>query len=154
MTDDMDRLTPEWAAQIALALDPIPPNPERAALLRQRILQRVTADQAPDPHLTVRAHERHWHNIGPGIEIKLLRRASDNETYMLRLAPGATLPPHNHPEDEECLVLEGEVWLDNTHAFAGDYHLGRRGIPHGEIHTDTGCLLFLRSAKPFTAEYA
>lgn len=154
MTEETDRLTPEWAAQIALALSPIEPDPARATLLRQRILQRVSADQASDPHLTVRAHERRWHNISPGVDFKLLRRATDVETYILRLAAGITLPAHDHPEDEECLVLEGEVWLGNTHAFAGDYHLGRRGIPHGEIHTDTGCLLFLRGAKPFIAQYA
>lgn len=154
MKKDTDHLSPDWAAHIALALSPIEPDPSRAVMLRQRILQRVSADQAPDPHLTVRANECRWHNVSPGVDFKLLRRATDVETYLLRLAAGITLPAHDHPEDEECLVLEGEVWLGNTHAFAGDYHLGRRGIPHGEIHTETGCLLFLRGAKAFNAEYA
>lgn len=147
MTEEMDHLTPEWAAQIALALSPIELDPARAAMLRQRVLQRVGTDPSLDPHLTIRAHERRWHNVSPGIDVKLLRRETDVETYLLRLAAGMTLPAHSHPVDEECLVLEGEVWLGNTHAFAGDYHLGRRGIPHGEIHTDTGCLLFLRGAN-------
>ena len=154
MTEKTDRLSPEWAAHIAAALDPVHPDPERAALLRARVLKRVSAGMAPDPHLTVRARERRWHNISPGVDIKLLRRSTDTETYILRLAAGMRLPPHDHPLDEECLVLEGDVWLGNTHAFAGDYHMGRRGIPHGEIHTDAGCLLFLRGAKPFIAEYA
>jgi hypothetical protein len=46
------------------------------------------------------------------------------------------------------MVLEGDVWLGETHIFAGDYHLARRGIPHGELHTEGGCLLFLRGPKP------
>lgn len=147
-------LPSKWAARLALALEPIQPEAERAAQLRARILERAHVASLPDPHLTIRAQERRWHNVSAGVDIKLLRRETDDATYLLRLAAGIRLPAHDHTDDEECLVLEGDVWLGNTHAFVGDYHLARRGIPHGEIHTETGCLLFLRGTKPDVASHA
>ena len=148
MKRETDRFSPDWAARLAASLQPIQPPTERAALLRTQILERVRADALPDPHLTLRASEGHWHTLSPGIEMKLLRPEADTVSYLLRLAAGRRVPPHDHADDEECLVLEGDVWLGNTHAFAGDYHLARRGVPHGELHTETGCLLFLRGPKP------
>jgi quercetin dioxygenase-like cupin family protein len=35
------------------------------------------------------------------------------------LYPGASLPAHDHPADEECLVLEGEVMLGDIVGRAG-----------------------------------
>lgn len=153
MTKENDRRPPEWAVRLAKALEPVQPEAERAAQLRARILERAHASTLPDPHLTVRAQERRWHKVAPGIDMKFLRRASDTATYLLRMAPGISVPGHDHPVDEECLVLEGDVWLGNTHAFAGDYHLGRRGIPHGVIHTETGCLLFVSGPEPEAASH-
>ena len=49
------------------------------------------------------------------------------------------------------MELEGEVWLGDVSARAGDYHLARSGIPHGVLRTDGGCLLFLRGQKHFQA---
>ena len=148
MNREIPTLPSKWAARLALALEPIQPETERAAQLRARILERAHVASLPDPHLTIRAQERRWHNVSPGIDMKMLRRSTDTASYLLRMAAGMRVPAHDHPTDEECLVLEGDVWLGSTHAFAGDYHLGRRGIPHGEIHTETGCLLFLSGPKP------
>ena len=153
MTKENGRLSPEWAARLAMALQPVQPTPERAAEMRTRILKQAHASTLPDPHLTVRPDERLWHNVAPGIDMKFLRRATDTASYLLRLAPGVSVPAHDHSTDEECLVLEGDVWLGNTHAFAGDYHLGRQGIPHGVIHTESGCLLFLSGPKPEAAAH-
>ena len=128
--------------------DPIQPAPERAAAMRARVLARVRAAALPEPHLTLRADEGRWRALGSGIDMKILRREPDSISYLLRLAAGARVPAHDHDADEECLVLEGDVWLGATHAFAGDYHLARRGIPHGELRSEGGCLLFLRGPKP------
>lgn len=154
MKRETDHLPPDLAARLAMALEPIQPEADRAAQLRARILDLAHADAVPDPHLTVRVEERRWHNVGPGIDMKMLHRETDTASYLLRLSAGGRLPAHDHTDDEECLVLEGDVWLGSTHAFAGDYHLARRGIPHGEIHTETGCLLFLRGPKPEVASHA
>ncbi len=153
MKRETDRLPSEWAAHLAMALDPIEPKPDRAAQLRKRILERVEAEARPDPHLTLRAKEGSWRTLNPGIDIKLLRREAGSVSYLLRMAAGMRIPAHDHTDDEECFVLEGDVWLGNTHTFAGDYHLARRGVPHGELHSETGCLLFLRGPKPEAASH-
>jgi anti-sigma factor ChrR (cupin superfamily) len=154
MNTQTDSLPVDWAARLALLLKPVHPPAERAADLRTRILERARAGKASaprqDPHLTLRAGEGRWNELAPGIEVKPLRGDADTVSYLLRMAAGMRIPAHDHLEDEECMVLAGDVWLGDTHAFAGDYHLARRGIPHGEVRTDTGCLLFLRGAKPET----
>ena len=69
------------------------------------------------------------------------------QTCLFRLAPGACLPAHDHDEGEEqCLVVAGDVWLDDAHYAAGDWQVAQRGTRHGAVRTDGGCLLFIRSA--------
>ncbi len=129
------------------------PPPERQAALRERVLAGVTAAPLPASveHLTVRGLEGDWLPLMPGIHIKLLREDVATRSYLLRMAPGARLPAHGHSHEEECLVLEGDVWLDALHAHAGDYHLARSGRPHGVVRSDGGCLLFLRGQKEYAA---
>jgi anti-sigma factor ChrR (cupin superfamily) len=148
MKTHTDCLTPDLAATLAASLDPIAPPPERAASMRRRLLQRARAAAQPDPHLTLRADEGRWRALGTGIDMKVLRRDPDSISYLLRMAAGMRVPAHDHDADEECMVLEGDVWLGATHIFAGDYHLARRGVPHGELRTEGGCVLFLRGPKP------
>ncbi len=153
MKHDLDHLPADWAARLASVLEPIHPEPDRAVSLRTSIMKRAQAQKSSDGHLTLRSQERRWHTLAPGVDMQMLRRASDTTSYLLRIAAGMSVPAHDHATDEECLVLEGDVWLGDTHAFAGDYHLAHRGIPHGVIHTDTGCLLFLNGPKPEAASH-
>ena len=148
MSFEHDRLPPDWAAHLALALEPIHPEPDRAERMRAQILARVRADAAPATHFTLRSSAGHWRTLAPGVDMKLLHRTPDSVSYLLRMAAGMRVPAHDHADDEECLVLEGDIWLGDTHAFAGDYHLARRGSAHGELRTETGCLLFLRGPLP------
>jgi hypothetical protein len=60
---------------------------------------------ADDSHRTVGGHESEWQPFLEGVCIKVLREQADTLPYLLRLAPGATLPPHRHPQNEECLVF-------------------------------------------------
>jgi quercetin dioxygenase-like cupin family protein len=81
--------------------------------------------------------------------MKILYRDSTATSFLLRLSPGAKLPPHVHAADEECLVLEGELLLaEGVRLKAGDYHFAPRGLPHGTAHSPSGALLFRRSEKP------
>ena len=73
-------------------------------------------------------------------------RAQRTRSFLLRLDPGATLPGHDHPGDEECMVLEGEMIIAGLRLGPGDYHLGRRGLPHGAISSPGGGLIFIRGA--------
>jgi quercetin dioxygenase-like cupin family protein len=100
-------------------------------------------------HLTIAAHEGDWQPFLEGVVIKVLREHQGVLSYLLRLAPGAALPPHRHPHDEECVVLDG--WLrvgSRTEIGPGAYHLAHRGALHAAITTATGATIFLRGAVP------
>lgn len=99
--------------------------------------------QAP---LTIRAGEGAWSNFAAGVQAKLLRQDAESRSMLLRIAPGASVAPHDHPVDEECLVLEGEAFIGGRSMLPGDYQVAPRGTPHGTLHSDGGALLFVRGA--------
>ena len=69
--------------------------------------------------------------------------------YLRRLQPGATLPSHRHPQDEECVVLQGRLRVGTrTEIGPGAYHLAHAGALHATLSTDTGATIFLRGAVP------
>jgi anti-sigma factor ChrR (cupin superfamily) len=118
---------------------------ERAA--GQPIGERTDSGQLPAP-VTLRATEGEWVMLAPKVELKLLREDAFSRSFLLRLHPGAVLPPHEHPLEEECYCLEGEVRFGDLVVRAGDYHLAPRGVPHGPMRSRSGALLFLRGANP------
>jgi len=132
------------------AVTPAPDDAAAQARVRQRLLGRIAADSTPR-HLTVSAADGEWRPFAPGITMKLLHRDGAVLSYLLRLAPGAALPPHRHPCDEECLVLEGEMHIGELVVTAGGYHLGRQGVLHDRLHSPGGALIFLRGAAPEAA---
>lgn len=56
------------------------------------------------------------------------------------------MPPHEHPLDEECLVLEGEFTLESIKLRAGDFHFAPKGMTHGVARSEHGALLYIRGA--------
>lgn len=144
--DRSDPLPPALVAKVVDALGADPPlDPLDAATIRGRLLQRIRASQALT---TIQADEGEWEPFVPKVQIKVLRRDVHTQSYLLKLDPGAVLLPHVHGEDEECMVLEGEVRIGNLVAKAGAYHLAPKGVPHEPIRSETGALLFLRGAIP------
>jgi quercetin dioxygenase-like cupin family protein len=143
--NDPGVLPDDVLAALAEALPPVEPPPERAATLRERVLERVRAGRSRQS--TVRGSEGEWHAVAPGITIKLLHRDATTETFLLRLAPGASLPPHGHALDEACYVVEGSARLGEVHVEAGDYHHAHAGSVHGTVTTETGAVLLLRAAR-------
>ncbi len=145
-------LTEDLLEPLLLALAPIEPPPARRQALEASILHRVRHEEAPtEIHyqntLTIRASGGEWTELAPGVHMKRLHRDGSARSFLLRLAPGAALPVHRHTADEECLVLEGEVYLDELRVAAGDYHLARASTTHGQIRSPQGALLFIRSAS-------
>ncbi|MBS0506632.1 MAG: cupin domain-containing protein [Proteobacteria bacterium] len=104
---------------------------------------------ADTSHLTIAREEGLWQPFLDGVAIKVLHEQGDMLSYLLRLQPGASLPPHRHPRDEECIVLEGRLRLGTTLELGpGGYHLAHGGALHATISTDTGATIFLRGAIP------
>lgn len=123
-----------------------------AARVKRRLLARL-ADEATAQHRTVPAGEQDWQPFAPGVRIKVLNEAAGIMSYLLRFEPGATLPAHRHPVDEECVVLEGSIDIGNRlHVSAGGFHLAWRDMLHAPIHSAGGATIFLRGASPHPAQ--
>jgi len=120
------------------------------ARIKRRVLQRIAADNTPR-HLTHQPGEPGWQPFGDGVRIKVLHEADGVMSYLLRLAPGASLPAHRHPVDEECVVLEGEVQIGSLRVAAGGFHLGRKDVLHDKLESESGALIYLRGAVPEAA---
>jgi quercetin dioxygenase-like cupin family protein len=145
-------LDADLVATLDALREPAPdPEAERSReRVRRRLLPRIAADST-ERHLTLPAAGAGWQPFGAGLAIKVLNEAGGVMSYLLRLAPGAALPPHRHPVDEECLVLEGEVCIGSLRIGPGGYHLGRRDVLHDRLHSPGGALIFLRGAVPEAA---
>ena len=156
-----DGLPAPLIAALADALTPDSSPPECADRVRTRLMDRVRADperarmaQAmANAFITLRGSTQPgegWVEMLPKAHARLLFTDGEAESYMIRLEPGAWAPAHEHPADEECLVLEGSLWQGDVFLKAGDFHVARPGMKHGELRTDTGALVFIRYAKPLS----
>lgn len=133
----------------ALAAD-APLDAAAQARIKQRVLQRIAGENTPH-HITHPPGEAGWQPFGDGVRIKVLHEADGIMSYLLRLAPGASLPAHRHPVDEECVVLEGEVQIGSLRVAAGGFHLGRKDVLHDKLQSAGGALIYLRGAVPEAA---
>jgi len=119
-----------------------------AARVRSRLMGRIAAEATPG-HVTIAADQPSWRTFLPGIDCKVLHTSGDTMSYLLRFAPGAVLPAHHHPVDEECVVLQGELRIGaNLTVAQGGFHMARAGLPHDAITSDAGCVIYLRGARP------
>jgi anti-sigma factor ChrR (cupin superfamily) len=127
----------ELAVLAAVAAPDRAPRPE----LRARLMKSVEATlKKPTIGTIVRPDDTAWENLVPGVDIRpLLGR----KTMLVRMAPGARLPEHEHRYGEQCLVLEGSVRSDDVEAHAGDFTYMPAGSLHGQLYSDTGCLLLI-----------
>jgi quercetin dioxygenase-like cupin family protein len=155
-----DALPAPLMAALAHAVTANPPPPARAERVRQRLLDRVAADAQSrraealaSAFITLRGSTLPgdgWVEMLPKAHARLLFTDGEAESYMIRLEPGAWAPAHDHPADEECLVLEGTLWQGDVFLKAGDFHVARPGMRHGDLRTDTGALVFIRYCKPLS----
>lgn len=92
--------------------------------------------------VTVRHVEAKWEAFAPGIQRRVLWTDAGEAALMYLAGPGAQVPHHGHGRDEECLMLSGDVFLDDVLLRPGDYQLAPAGTEHAGVSTDTGLVLF------------
>ena len=149
MSKNDDKVMPEDVVDVLLdALSPVEPGEERRGRVKKRLFERIREDAGVGraTRYCAAGRCRDWLETGPGDSVKILRTDDESMSMMVRLGPGSTFPRHYHPEDEETYVVEGETWFGDIHLVAGDYHFAPKGTTHGEVRTDTGCVLFIRKA--------
>jgi quercetin dioxygenase-like cupin family protein len=114
---------------------------------KRRLLDRIA--DADRTHLDITPDEAAWQPFLPGIRIQPLAEAGDFMSYLLQFAPGASLPAHRHPADEECIVLAGRLCIGtHTEVATGGYHRAHAGSLHPPISAPEGATVFLRGAAP------
>jgi hypothetical protein len=64
-------------------------------------------------------------------------------SLLLKLEPGVVFPDHDHPDVEECLVLDGDLMLGGVTLHKHDYMRIPKGGRHGSPRTINGCLLLV-----------
>jgi anti-sigma factor ChrR (cupin superfamily) len=82
-------------------------------------------------------------SLHPGCWYRLLYRDPQAETvtYLLRMEPGAKIPPHRHVNAaEQCWVPEGDVVSAGVTAVAGDFFVAEPSTTHDWITTVNGNL--------------
>ena len=131
----------DWAA-LAMRLAPVAPPPAVADRLRARIM---AGTAAASRLRTVRKSEDGWTPFCPLVDMKVLREDGASTTALFRLQAGAQLPLHSHGEDEECFIVEGEIFLGGQLLRAGDYQLAAEGSHHVNCHTTSGCVMLVRA---------
>jgi anti-sigma factor ChrR (cupin superfamily) len=62
---------------------------------------------------------------------------------MVRIEAGAEFPDHDHNQDEEIFVLEGDLIMGELTLKAGDYHLAQASRHHPVSRSRTGCLCII-----------
>lgn len=131
------------AAALPLGAPDTAPRPE----LRDRLMQRIAADippasrRKPTIGTLVRPDDTEWRKSdAPGVEFRPLL---GDKTMLIRMAPGAWLPQHEHTHGEQCLVLEGSIRAGDVEARAGDFTYMPPGSTHAKLFSETGCLLLI-----------
>ncbi len=130
---------------LAEAIKPSALSAERKESMRIRLLSRLHAP-APKGTRTIRTDERPWIRIDPLIEIKVLRKDLENnsQTSLWRLQPGAVIIGHSHTQEEECLILSGELYVGDHCVKQGDLHIASPGCTHSDITSKIGALFLIR----------
>ena len=118
-----------------------------SASLWERLARRIAAEAGQEPVVPPprRQAEPEWEEAAPGISCKLL--ATDPEkgrvSMLVRLAPGAAYPPHNHAGVEELYLLHGELMIDDKKLYPGDYNRAEAGSADQRVWSETGCTCVL-----------
>ena len=139
---DVEKLRPIIASFVDWPSDVLRPSPS----LWNRLSERIGAADARQSPLPVRAGKRlEWKEVAPGISCKLLATdpANDRVSMLVRLAPGASYPPHRHAGVEELHLLHGELIINDRKLVAGDYNLGEPGAEDWRVWSETGCTCVL-----------
>jgi anti-sigma factor ChrR (cupin superfamily) len=115
--------------------------------LQERLARRLAAEtgKPPVPPPARQWAEPEWEQVAPGIECQLLANDTDRHrvSMLVRLAPGASYPPHTHAGVEELHLLDGELWINGRKLVPGDYNYGAPGALDESVWSQTGCTCVL-----------
>lgn len=146
--DAMDGSFDDVVQELGAAVKPANLDQAAADKLRARVMERIDESVASRSGLiTVRADDDAlWIELGPTSKKKTLRVDKDKgtELCLLRMQAGTAVGRHHHDVDELCLVLEGDLTIDEIEMTAGDFHFAPMGTWHDQVSTQNGALILLQ----------
>lgn len=89
-----------------------------------------------------------WEPLSEGVEIKGLRCVGDVVSTLARIAPGAAVVDHGHGLDEDCMMLQGDLFLGDILLRENDYQMAPAGGTHVNSVSDTGALFYFHGCMP------
>lgn len=131
-----------------LGMAPEVPAADVAERIKRRVLERIAEGGANAAALIEIRRAEGWQPLSDKVDMKVLHDDGVTLSWLVRMKAGAALEGHDHFGTEECLVLEGDVWLNEACHGPGDYQVAFAGSRHDCVRTDHGCLLFVRSPSP------
>jgi quercetin dioxygenase-like cupin family protein len=132
-----------------------PPADEPALLYVRHMLVEPTSLPGPEgqwwrlpraPLQVVPAVGRRWRQTFDGVEVLPMWGNIDITSMLVRFAPGASVPDHPHATNEDCLMLDGEMFLGDILLRPGDYQMAPAGGGHFGETSDVGCTFFFHGA--------
>lgn len=140
-------LVDAWDWRLApLALGPDAPVPGH---LLDAVEARIDRSGVELPGtFTKRSGTGEWIDVSPGLKIKIMNRieAIGRHTFMAWLQPGAEYSDHDHDQDEEIYMIEGDLIIGGVELKDGDFHVARAGRHHPVHRTRGGCLCIISQA--------
>ncbi len=119
---------------------------DRGALvfLRESVLSPAIAgsETETETETVVLDADAGWPHYGPGIRRRVLWQRDGMAAMLYHVDPGSSVPLHQHGHDEECLMVQGDLFLNDLLLQAGDYQLAPAGTSHHTTSTDTGAVIY------------
>lgn len=132
--------------------------PSNAEKLLAAAMEAFTREQEPPASLKERLRSRIaqeiWKPAGfPGVMRRKLHKDPQTGyvTMLVRMEPGASIGSHVHSRDEQCYVLEGDLWMDGKPYYAGDFLVSEGGKPVSPVSTVGGNLLLIVGTPDHTS---
>lgn len=159
VVEDAIAKSPELQAQLAEfqeAVSAIPysaPPVSMAADLKNRLFERIASQESNSTRWSVtalkeRLSEVSWESYSlPGVMVGTLYIDDEKRqiAYFVRAESGIQFPAHRHANNEEIIVLEGDLRIGGKTYSSGDRIYSTPGSLH-QPETLDGCLLFLRTS--------
>lgn len=146
-------LRPQGYLTLGAACEPLRWQACAPTLVYLRSLQAVAPLPALEAHwwqLAARQadqpRQRRWWPSRPGVDVMPLCGDSDVVSMLVRFGPGGAVPDHHHALDEDCLVLDGDMFLGDILLRPLDYQLAPAGGGHFGEMSDGGVTFFFHGA--------